>query len=732
MSADLHTMIDIFDADFMVGGETVRLQKIVIPKIQRDYAQGRTDPEIVRIRSRFLDALYQAVTGRPITLDFVYGDINRDGVLIPLDGQQRLTTLFLLHWYAAKKENVPQSEYAFLERFSYETRPSAREFCVQLVKYEPDLMARLSEGIVDQRWFPLDWKKDPTISSMLVMLDAIQEKFVGLDGIWGRLKDGAISFYFLPVKDMGLTDELYIKMNSRGKPLTQFEHFKAELERSLKEYDEGEARRISEKIDRDWTDLLWRYRGADNITDDEFLRYFKFVCDVICYQKGDTPQGKSRDEFDLIHAYFSPTSENISGHIKTLEAYFDCWCRLSEKEAPLDFLGRFISHAHEPGKIQIDTRYEIDIFKDCLHTYADTSGRNRQFPLNRIVLLYTVIAYLLHQDTVSEAQFARRLRIVNNLIQNSEYEISDSTSRTSGNRIPAILAQVDNIMMTGRIDEKIERSFNQYQLTEEAAKIDWVEEHPGDAERLYTLEDHPLLQGQIAILGLENAALFESFAKLFQCNWDKVDCALMATGFYPQRERNGWRRGWRYQFGTSSRGNQTAWRNLFHKSSNAGFDETGRILSALLLKCVSFTDAELLQISSQYIRDCDAVRQYPFRYYYIKYPSFRPASYGKYYNETENQYLFCAMQTQLHLSANSYIPWLKEADAAHLSKDDLGQRLAFGDTHLVCKSNGYVLRRTEDYTEIERIVIPQDSYGVDTEDRIVKLKEYLSDKTFQN
>ncbi len=726
MSTGLHTLIDIFDAGFEAGGEVVQLQRIVIPKIQRDYAQGRTDPEIVRIRSRFLDALYQAVTGRSITLDFVYGDIGRDGVLIPLDGQQRLTTLFLLHWYAAKKEKIPQSEHAFLERFSYETRPSAREFCARLVKYEPDFTVKLSEGIIDQRWFPLDWKKDPTISSMLVMLDDIQEKFAGLDGIWERLRDGAISFYFLPVKDMGLTDELYIKMNSRGKPLTQFEHFKAELERSLKAYDEGEARRVSAKIDRDWTDLLWRYRGEDKTTDDEFLRYFKFICDIICYQKGDTPQGKSRDEFDLVKEYFSPQSEDISGHIKMLEDYFDCWCILSKKEAPLDFLRRFISHVHEPGKIQIDTRYEIDIFKDCLHTYADVSGRNRQFPLNRIVFLYAVIVYLLHQNTVSEAQFARRLRTVNNLIQNSGFEISDSAARTSGNRMPAILAQVDSIMTAGRIDEKIERSFNQYQLTEEAAKIDWTAQHPNDAERLYALEDHLLLQGQIAILGLEKTALFENFAKLFRCNWDKVDCALMATGFYPQEERN----GWRYQFGTSSRDNQTAWRDLFHKSSNAGFDKTSDILSKLLLRCASFTDGELSQIAGQYIRECEEAERYPFQYYYIKYRSFRPASYGKYCNnEIGTQYMFCAMQTRSYLSANSYVPWLKEADAVHLSKDDLGRRLAFGDTYLVCENNGYVLRRTEDNADLERIVIRQDGQGVDTEDRIVKLKEYLAAKT---
>ena len=62
------------------------------------------------------------------------------------------------------------------------------------------------------------------------MLDAISEEFRDTKDIWMKLKGGAISFYFLPIKDLGLTDELYIKMNSRGKPLTKFEHFKAELE----------------------------------------------------------------------------------------------------------------------------------------------------------------------------------------------------------------------------------------------------------------------------------------------------------------------------------------------------------------------------------------------------------------------------------------------------------------------------------------------------------------------
>jgi predicted transcriptional regulator len=128
---------------------------------------------------------------------------------------------------------------------------------------------------------------------MLVMLDAMHEVFSQTPDLWSKLKNGAISFYFLPIKDMGLTDELYIKMNSRGKPLTQFEHFKAELERELHKIDEPMAKRIGAKIDRDWTDMLWRYRGEDNLIDDEFLRYFKYVCDILCYHDGGRRRGEA-------------------------------------------------------------------------------------------------------------------------------------------------------------------------------------------------------------------------------------------------------------------------------------------------------------------------------------------------------------------------------------------------------------------------------------------------------
>lgn len=729
MGASLNTFIEIFNTGFEVDDEIVQLKKIAIPMIQRDYAQGRIDAEVNRIRARFLDSLHQAIIAAPITLDFVYGDINAEGKMTPLDGQQRLTALFLLHWYVAKKENIDASEYLFLENFSYETRYSARDFCFFLIKFKPSFTKKLSEEIVDQAWFPLDWKKDPTISSMLVVLDAIQEKFAKTERIWANLKDKAITFYFLPIKDMGLTDELYIKMNSRGKPLTQFEHFKAELERELRKIDEPMAKRIIEKIDRDWTDLLWRYHGDDHVIDDDFLRYFRFVCDIICYQNGGTTQGKSNNEFDLLKEYFSDQNKKVMANIQTLENYFDCWCGLKGENTPDEFLESFISHEHQGGKIKVEKMYGINIFKDCVCDYADIAGNgNRKFPLNRIVLLYAVISYLLNRDTITNDAFSRRLRIVNNLIQNSEDEISDSELRTSGNRMPAILKQVDAIIKTGAIDDTIEKNLNPNQLAEEAIKITWVVNNPDKAEALFELEDHDLLQGQIGIIGLEQPEYFLRFQSLFSCEMDLIDCALMSIGNYGQKEKN----GWRYQLG--SKKVIKAWRNLFHKSGNGGFERTKEIIGELLSKYDSFTDDLLSGIINNYIHDCETTNNYEWRYYYIKYDLFRPGSFGKYYwvDFGQRPYEILIMQTESNPSEYTYQPFLRQVYKNKLSKDHYGQRAIDGDNYIVCANSAYVIKSTATNDEIKRIAITQNGKGIDTEDRIKKLQFVLNSEVKEN
>lgn len=157
---------------------------IDIPIIQRDYAQGRESQSA--LRSRFLDSLFKALAGEssvPLVLDFVFGS-NINEKFQPIDGQQRLTTLWLLHWYVALKAEKLDDENVikYLKNFRYETRVSSREFCEQLCK--PDNFRNKADlqhyGIVNfitnQPWFYKGWSRDPTISGMLRVLGSSGKK----------------------------------------------------------------------------------------------------------------------------------------------------------------------------------------------------------------------------------------------------------------------------------------------------------------------------------------------------------------------------------------------------------------------------------------------------------------------------------------------------------------------------------------------------------------------------
>ncbi|WP_310991475.1 DUF262 domain-containing protein [Aequorivita marina] len=213
---------------------------IQIPMIQRDYAHGREGAS--EIRKRFLNAIFEALEKEEaLELDFIYGAVKQldaKDYFIPLDGQQRLTTLFLFYWYIGNKELLLLEDKLELRNkllnFTYATRATAREFCQKLCEIELSFISLPSKEIEDSSWFFEIYKLDPTVKSMLVVLDAIHEKYKQSKGdLYSNLSN--LKFYLLPLDGFALSDELYIKMNARGKQLTGFENFKADLINWLKD-----------------------------------------------------------------------------------------------------------------------------------------------------------------------------------------------------------------------------------------------------------------------------------------------------------------------------------------------------------------------------------------------------------------------------------------------------------------------------------------------------------------
>lgn len=389
--------------------------KIEIPIIQRNYVQGNDKT----IRCHFVDYLVKALTQQsPVELDFVYGAERQDTrltdncapqvgrVLIPLDGQQRLTTLWLLHGYLLALEQVnnnpeqlsPEEREAqcqLLARFVYETRQSAKDFCgywLQEVTQRacPELVETPSKYLRNCAWFDPEWEKEGTVTAMLGMLDEVASKRAELQAVpYGRLSE-CIRFYYLHIKKFGLSNELYIRMNARGEQLTSFEHFKSSFYKVIQHHPNLSS--IKEKMEYDWVDALWQYRPKDtHVTDHPFMKCLSFVTEVLHikgYDKGTEDNIESVYQYPNAVTYLKQTLDCVE-NLKGIQ--YDNLLKDSDTKKTLSFqeiLARMLT--------------------DGLRTVTQR------------ILLYTAIANLQHHNTVDG--IVPLLRVVRNLSTNANKE----------------------------------------------------------------------------------------------------------------------------------------------------------------------------------------------------------------------------------------------------------------------------------------------------------------------
>lgn len=218
---------------------------IKIPRIQRGYVQGRDDAKGEEIRTNFLPALVSAVfDGKPLSLDFVYG-VASEGCLLPLDGQQRITTLFLLAWLCGKWNQD--------WRFTYESRRIPQLFVEGLTRHPYTSTNKPSAEIMNADWFLPVWMRDSTVSGMLRMLDAMYLA-IGPDRKT-EADFNHITFLLHGIHGQDDTfDHIFRKMNARGKALSAWENLKAMLDKHIPETLSFDWRSMA---DNDWPEKIW-------------------------------------------------------------------------------------------------------------------------------------------------------------------------------------------------------------------------------------------------------------------------------------------------------------------------------------------------------------------------------------------------------------------------------------------------------------------------------------------
>lgn len=407
----------------------INSNKISIPIIQRDYAQGREEES--EKREKFLSAILKHLTNsEKLHLDFVYGRV-KNNTFFPIDGQQRLTTLFLLHWYFALKEKVSNKEKSKLSQFVYDTRISSREFCQSLIKEE--IVIPLSTGddafiktIKNQPWYRYKWDTDPTIKAMLIMIQDIHNKFnsISSSSVFNQLiNEDSISFELLDLGKKGfeLTDELYIKMNARGKQLTPFENFKANFiqlidkhfkNKKLEHPIKGEisySGYFSYKIEKEWTDLFWAYRGDKKTTDEGFSNYFEFLTQMLYFKKHKNANSDDfKNSFIQYEDVFS-NEQNLLFLFNSLNKVYDIFC--FDGEAKKENINNFFASIENSTTFFWNITKENSVFLRIVSNTKNEDARNK-------ILLFSIIYYLIkHNLSSSNNQLVNYIRIIRNLIQ---------------------------------------------------------------------------------------------------------------------------------------------------------------------------------------------------------------------------------------------------------------------------------------------------------------------------
>lgn len=490
-----------------------------IPIIQRDYAQGRSDERSKEIRKTFLGSLIAAVENYPqknIELDFVYGKRNKNKVYL-LDGQQRITTLYLLHWYLAQRLQKPSllKDVAL----SYRVRQYADEFTQKISdkNTQIDFTSSIpSQAICNCTWFFDAWKHDPTVKGMLNTLDTIhdllKDKKVSEERYWQPLEEGAVTFYWLDLEEHQLTNELYLKMNARGKQLSNFENFKASLVKRIAdngwEKNTPEEDSFSFKMDTIYTDLFWEYRGKMNVIDYEVTNFFAGMA-MIGYALKENSEAQQKRIQELFNNPLSVRVEDFEeSDFKLFMSYLDFYS--AEKNISIETkLWKYYNADNKRGFFE---EFIKDENKGTGEFYKGATYPQRVFFYALSELFIKV------KDKAIRENF---IRVVRNIVENATID-SAQTFVGAIKLMSELLEGVQDIYWY-LSKTAIQSNFASYQVTQEKQKAERIVANLEWKYAIWEAEDHPMFKGDIGFLLLETENNLSLFKKRYEVAKEMFD-----------------------------------------------------------------------------------------------------------------------------------------------------------------------------------------------------------------
>lgn len=495
--------------------------RVVIPGIQRHYVQGANNPKAESVRKQFIKEIFTAIEKKQneFNLHFIYGPINTNGEdsFVPVDGQQRLTTLWLIARYAAEKAEPSDRKdlLSLLSRFTYEDRINAKRFCQALTCEDSrwDITQDPNPDILCQDWFVDYWKEDETVASMIRMLSTIYEE-------WNKHQDSITAEDILEaiaskirfnLKIDAFGDDIYMKMNARGLQLTQWENFKGKFSEDLcEDKKEWWVKEMEELSNRFFTCSDEQHELPDNA-------FFALYARIMAYEA-------------------KKTGVDCGNGIKELAAYtHNTWSQIELPFVPYsDFSG--ITNNESIASTVAATcvkmiKTVLDRYQEIVPYFGDRTLFETFFhPKNKNDLDFTLCCYEYFKkfDNIETKDFLKALRLMWNILENVQdnrvelvKKIIDLEDKTLYSR------QIKKIIGSNapeQAEEEAEKAI-QMHYNDKSMPNDWNEEKLGSwsnwNDAIEKAEEYAFFHGSIRFLYEKNSngkTTWENFAtKLSNC-----------------------------------------------------------------------------------------------------------------------------------------------------------------------------------------------------------------------
>ena len=315
--------------------------KIVIPDLQRDYCWGdsayieqeKSQKELVSgfvgdyLMTSFKE---KSSTDNDLMLGLVYGYEEPLNCFNICDGQQRITTLFLLLGMVNRYSDGEFNDFVissaemqddYEPHLLYSIRESTLYFLSDLslhffIKNSIPCVSLIKKS----NWYFDEYERDASVQSMLAALETIEKILVNEKAIdyksFGHFLLNNLKMIYYDMENRARGEETYIVINTTGEPLSSTENIKPILLGSIsdnKVYNEQWEER------EDW---FWQNRGKDLCADDGMKQFFIWFWQSKLLQE-KTYKDDKEFPIDPRKEFLNIEKNDYAGILEEVNSYFD-------------------------------------------------------------------------------------------------------------------------------------------------------------------------------------------------------------------------------------------------------------------------------------------------------------------------------------------------------------------------------------------------------------------------